>query len=66
MPNKDFYTIINPTGIMIMVNERDKEIQLCNDCIKPSNTRSGYVTNKEDCEHAIELIGEINNVITKE
>ena len=38
----------------MMVNEEDKEIMLCNDCLKPSETKHGHVTNEKDCEHAEE------------
>jgi len=55
MPNNTFYTIHQPNGIFMMVNEDDKEIMLCNDCLKPSDTKHGHVTNTEDCEHAEEF-----------
>ncbi len=50
-----FYTIHKPTGIFMMVNEDDKTIMLCNDCLKPSETKHGHVSNENDCEHAKEV-----------
>ncbi len=48
-PNK-FITIENPTGIFVMLNPKQEEVYLCNDCIKISD-KHGYVDNTEDCEH---------------
>ena len=54
MPNKDFYTIEQPTGIFMMINENDDPIMLCNDCLVHSKTKHGHITNKADCEHALQ------------
>ena len=65
MPNKDFYTIVNPTGIFMMINEDDDPVMLCNDCMKASKTKQGHVTNEIDCEHAENTRRQLNDKNTK-
>jgi len=55
MPNNSFYTIENPTGVFMMMNEDDEVLTLCTDCMVASETKHGHVTNKTDCKHAEEL-----------
>ena len=55
MSNNKFITIDKPKRGFMMMNDNDKIVMICNECISISKV-PGKVKNKQDCKHAEEYI----------